>query len=194
MKEYHLATQDDLLVDIGMGRRPSVLVARALLPADERSSVAGGESASMLPLVIRGSEGMVTRFSKCCRPIPGDPVMGVITSGRGMMIHTQNCRNITERKYPPESLLEVQWEPGINEEFPVDVSIEIADRRGMLATVAKAIGDADSNIENVGIEEGDGLTNILKFRLTVRNRQHLASVMRQVRNIPSVTRITRTRS
>ena len=194
LKEYHLTTQEDLLVDIGMGRRPSVLVARALLPVDEHGGVAGGESASMLPLVIRGTEGMVTRFSKCCRPIPGDPVMGVITSGRGMMIHTQNCRNITERKYPPESLLEVQWEPGLNEEFPVDVSIEIADRRGMLATVAKAIGDADSNIENVGIEEGDGLTNILKFRLTVRNRQHLASVMRQVRNIPSVTRITRSRS
>jgi len=118
----------------------------------------------------------------------------VITSGRGMMIHTQNCRNITERKYPAESCLEVQWEPGINEEFPVDVSIEVADRRGMLATVAKVIGDSDSNIENVGIEEGDGLTNILKFRLTVHNRRHLATVMRHVRNIPSVIRITRTRS
>ncbi len=194
LKEYHIKTPDDLLVEIGMGRRPSVLVARALLPADERGGEAGGDGATMPPLVIRGTEGMVTRFSKCCRPIPGDPVMGVITSGRGMMIHTQNCRNITERKYPPESCLEVQWEPGINEEFPVDVSIEVADRRGMLATVAKVIGDADSNIENVGIEEGDGLTNLLKFRLTVRNRQHLASVMRHVRNIPSVIRITRTRS
>jgi len=194
LKEYHIRTPDDLLVEIGMGRRPSVLVARALLPADERGGEAGGEGTTMPPLVIRGTEGMVTRFSKCCRPIPGDPVMGVITSGRGMMIHTQSCRNITERKYPPESCLEVQWEPGIDEEFPVDVSIEVADRRGMLATVAKVIGDADSNIENVGIEEGDGLTNILKFRLTVRNRQHLASVMRHVRNIPSVIRITRLRS
>jgi len=194
LKEYHIKTPDDLLVEIGMGRRPSVLVARALLPADERGGEAGGDGATMPPLVIRGTEGMVTRFSKCCRPIPGDPVVGVITSGRGMMIHTQNCRNITERKYPAESCLEVQWEPGINEEFPVDVSIEVADRRGMLATVAKVIGDSDSNIENVGIEEGDGLTNILKFRLTVHNRRHLATVMRHVRNIPSVIRITRTRS
>jgi len=194
LKEYHIKTPDDLLVEIGMGRRPSVLVARALLPADERGGEARSDGAKMQPLVIRGTEGMVTRFSKCCRPIPGDPVVGVITSGRGMMIHTQNCRNITERKYPAESCLEVQWEPGINEEFPVDVSIEVADRRGMLATVAKVIGDSDSNIENVGIEEGDGLTNILKFRLTVHNRRHLATVMRHVRNIPSVIRITRTRS
>ena len=193
LKEYHLNEPDDLLVDIGMGRRPSVLVARALLPVDESGIAEGGEGGSMPPLVIRGAEGMVTRFSKCCRPIPGDPVVGVITSGRGMMIHTQNCRNITDGKYSGDNCLEVQWEPGIEGDFPVEVSVVVADRRGVLATVARAIGDADSNIENVGIEEGDGLTNVLKFMLTVRNRQHLASVMRRVRNIPSVIRIIRTR-
>jgi (p)ppGpp synthase/HD superfamily hydrolase len=193
LKEYHLKTPDDLLVDIGLGRRPSVLVARALLPVEESGISEHGEVAAMPPLVIRGAEGMVTRFSKCCRPIPGDPVVGVITSGRGMMIHTQNCRNITDGKHSVDNCLEVQWEPGIEGEFPVDVSVVVEDRRGVLATVARAIGDADSNIENVGIEEGDGLTNNLKFLLTVRNRQHLASIMRRVRNIPSVIRITRTR-
>jgi (p)ppGpp synthase/HD superfamily hydrolase len=192
LKEYHLRTPDDLLVDIGLGRRPSVLVARALLPADEGGIAEGGESTAMPPLVIRGAEGMVTRFSKCCRPIPGDPVVGVITSGRGMMIHTQHCRNITEGKYSADNCLEVQWEPGIEGEFPVDVSVTVEDRRGVLATVARAIGDADSNIQNVGIAEGDGLTNTLKFLLTVRNRQHLASVMNRVRHIPSVIRIART--
>jgi len=194
LKEYHQKSADDLLVEIGMGRRPAVLVARALLPADASTTDARGESASMPALVIRGTEGMVTRFSKCCRPIPGDPVVGVITSGRGMMIHTQNCRNITDGKYTTDHILEVQWEPGIDEEFPVDVTVEVADRRGVLASVAKVIGDSDSNIENVGIAERDGLTNSLKFRITVRNRQHLASVMRHVRNIPSVIRITRTRN
>ncbi len=193
LKEYHLKAPDDLLVDIGLGRRPSVLVARALLPVGESGISEHGEVATMPPLVIRGAEGMVTRFSKCCRPIPGDPVVGVITSGRGMMIHTQNCRNITDDKNSVNNCLEVQWEPGIEGEFPVDVSVVVEDRRGVLATVARAIGDADSNIENVGIEEGDGLTNSLKFLLTVHNRQHLASIMRRVRNIPSVIRIIRTR-
>jgi guanosine-3',5'-bis(diphosphate) 3'-pyrophosphohydrolase len=194
LKEYHLKNADDLMVEIGMGRRQAVLVARALLPADEGGADARGEGTTMPALVIRGAEGMVTRFSKCCRPIPGDPVVGVITRGRGMMIHTQNCRNITDGKFSTDNCLEVQWEPGINEEFPVDVTVEVADRRGVLANVAKVIGDSDSNIENVGIEERDGLTNSLKFRITVRNRQHLASVMRRVRNIPSVIRITRTRN
>jgi (p)ppGpp synthase/HD superfamily hydrolase len=191
LKEYHLKTVDDLLVEIGMGRRSSVLVARALVPAEDAGSKDG--DMAMRPLVIKGTEGMVTRFSKCCRPIPGDPVIGVITGGRGLMIHAQNCRNIADSKYPPENYLDVQWEPSIDEEFPVEVSVIVEDRRGVLATVATVIGDSDSNIENVGIEERDGLTNNLRFTITVHNRRHLARVMRRVHNIPSVIKITRTK-
>jgi (p)ppGpp synthase/HD superfamily hydrolase len=182
-----------MLVEIGMGRRPPVLVARALMLAEDGGSDARGEVRAMRPLIIKGTEGMVTRFSKCCRPIPGDPVVGIITAGRGVMIHTQTCRNITERKFPSENFLDVQWEPGIEGEFPVEINVVVEDRRGVLATVATEIGDADSNIENVGIEERDGLTNALLFRITVHNRQHLATVMRRVRNIPAVIRIIRTK-
>jgi GTP diphosphokinase / guanosine-3',5'-bis(diphosphate) 3'-diphosphatase len=191
LREYHLDTEEDMLVEIGMGRRPPVLVARSLMQAEDGGSDARGEVRAMRPLIIKGTEGMVTRFSKCCRPIPGDPVVGIITAGRGVMIHIQTCRNITERKFPSENFLDVQWEPGIEGEFPVEISVVVEDRRGVLATVATEIGDADSNIENVGIEERDGLTNVLLFRITVHNRQHLASVMRRVRNIPAVIRITR---
>jgi (p)ppGpp synthase/HD superfamily hydrolase len=191
LKDYHLKTLDDLLVEVGMGRRPSVLVARALVPSETADSK--DDDMAMRPLVIKGTEGMVMRFSKCCRPIPGDPVIGIITGGRGLMIHAQSCRNIADRKYPKENTLDVQWEPGIDEEFPVEVSVIVEDRRGVLARVATAIGDADSNIENVGIEERDGLTNKLQFTITVHNRQHLARVMRRVRNIPAVIKITRTR-
>jgi guanosine-3',5'-bis(diphosphate) 3'-pyrophosphohydrolase len=192
LNDYQLQTEEDLLVDIGLGRRPSVLVAQALVQAGRASGDSSGKAA-MQPLVIKGSEGMVTRFSKCCRPIPGDPVVGVITGGRGMMIHTQTCRNIADGKYPSENCIDVQWEPGLDEEFPVEVSVIVEDRRGVLARVATVIGDTDSNIENVGIEERDGLSNNLLFRLTVHNRQHLARVMRRVRSIPAVIKITRTR-
>jgi len=191
LKDYHLKSADDLLVEVGMGRRPSVLVARALASASDAGDRTLDENRAMRPLVIKGTEGMVTRFSKCCRPIPGDPVVGIISGGRGIMIHTQSCRNISESKIPSENSLDVQWEPGLDEEFPVEVSVIVEERRGTLATVAAAIGDAGSNIENVGIEDGDGLTNTLKFRIAVHNRQHLASVMRRVRSIPAVIRITR---
>ncbi len=191
--EYHLKTEEDLLVEIGLGRRSSVLVAQALAPSGYGGSDAENNGTAMQPLVIKGSEGMVTRFSKCCRPIPGDPVVGVITGGRGMMIHTQACRNIADDKYPAENCIDVQWEPGLDEEFPVEISVVVEERRGVLARVATIIGDTDSNIENVGIEERDGLTNNLLFRLTVHNRQHLARVMRRVRSLSSVIKITRTK-
>ncbi len=191
LEDYRMKDVDDLLVEIGMGRRPSVLVARALVPAGDDES--GEGETAMRPLVIKGSEGMVTRFSKCCRPIPGDPVVGIITGGRGLVIHSVNCRNISDNKYPPENFLDVQWEPSIDEEFPVEVLVAVEDRRGVLARVAAAIGDADSNIESVAIEERDGRTNNLRFTITVHNRLHLASVMRDVRKMPSVIRITRSR-
>ena len=193
LDEYHLKTEEDLLVEIGLGRRSSVLVAQALSPSGYGGSDAENNGTAMQPLVIKGSEGMVTRFSKCCRPIPGDPVVGVITGGRGMMIHTQACRNIADDKYPVENCIDVQWEPGLDEEFPVEISVIVEEHRGVLARVATIIGDTDSNIENVGIEERDGLTNNLLFRLTVHNRQHLARVMRRVRSLPSVIKITRTK-
>jgi RelA/SpoT family (p)ppGpp synthetase len=192
LKEYHLASFDDLLVDVGMGRRQAVLVARTLLPAAAGPQAAHANQ-SMRPLVIKGTEGMVMHFAKCCRPIPGDPVVGIITKERGMVIHTQTCRNIAEHKYTAENYLDVQWETGVEDEFPVDISVVVADRRGMLATVAAVIGDAGSNIENVRMAERDGLTNTLLFTITVHHRQHLASVMRRVRGIPSVMRINRSR-
>ena len=193
LKEYRIASYEDLLMDVGMGRRLAVLVARALVTLGEDSPGRQGEEKSMRPLVIKGTEGMVMHFAKCCRPIPGDPVVGLMTAGRGMVIHTTTCRNLREHRHPPENYIDVQWEPGIEEEYPVEVAVLVADRRGVLATVAEALGNADSNIENVAIEERDGLTNTLRFTITVHNRQHLARVMRRVRNIPSVMRINRLR-
>ncbi len=194
LKECHLDEFEDLLVQIGLGRRPAVLVARALAPADSGGAAIASDEDAVRPLVIRGTEGMVMHFGKCCRPIPGDPVVGIVTKGRGMVIHTETCRNLSEHKHPHENCLEVQWDPGVDEEFPVEVGVVVADRRGMLATVAAIISEEDSNIENVAIEERDGLTNTLIFTITVHNRKHLANIMRRVRGIPSVVRISRLRS
>jgi (p)ppGpp synthase/HD superfamily hydrolase len=193
MKEYHLKDFDALLIDIGLGRRPAVLVARSLVPLEGEGLEAANDSKSMHPLVIRGAEGMVMHFARCCRPIPGDPVVGIITRGRGMVIHTETCRNLAERGHTPENRLVVHWEPGADEEYPVEISVVVEERRGVLATVAATIGDADSNIESVGISERDGLTNTLMFTITVHDRKHLARIMRRVRSLPPVIRISRTK-
>jgi guanosine-3',5'-bis(diphosphate) 3'-pyrophosphohydrolase len=193
LREYRVASYEDLLMDVGTGRRLAVLVARALVTASDDGPSSASDEKTMRPLVIKGTEGMVMHFAKCCRPIPGDTVVGLMTAGRGMVIHTSTCRNLREHRYPPENFIDVQWEPGLEEEYPVEIAVLVADRRGVLATVAAAIGNADSNIENVAMEERDGLTNTLRFTISVHNRQHLARVMRRVRNIPSVMRISRTR-
>ena len=193
LRQYHIESHDDLLEEVGLGRRPAVLVARALAPVED-GELAANDDKPMRPLVIKGTEGMVMHFAKCCRPIPGDPVMGIVTKGRGMVIHTESCRNLAENKHPHEHLLDVQWEPGVDEEFPVEICVVVANRRGVLASVAAAIGECDSNIENVAIDERDGLTNTLQFTVSVHNRQHLAEVMRRVRGINSVMRITRLRN
>jgi RelA/SpoT family (p)ppGpp synthetase len=191
LKEYRLESFEYLLAEIGLGKRSAMLTARSLYVVENQQSET--VEAQMRPLVIKGTEGLVMHFAKCCRPIPGDPVVGVITSGRGMVIHSVNCRNYPEYKQAAENYLDVQWEPGVEEAFPVDISVIVADRRGVLATVAAVIGNTGSNIENVGIAERDGLTNKLLFTITVKNRQHLATVMRRVRSIPSVIRISRSR-
>jgi guanosine-3',5'-bis(diphosphate) 3'-pyrophosphohydrolase len=193
LQEYRIPGYEDLLMEVGTGRRLAVLVARALVTAGEDGPSSESDEKTMRPLVIKGTEGMVMHFAKCCRPIPGDTVVGLMTAGRGMVIHTSTCRNLREHRYPPENFIDVQWETGIEEEYPVEIAVLVADRRGVLATVAAAIGNADSNIENVAMEERDGLTNTLRFTISVRSRQHLARVMRRVRNIPSVMRINRTR-
>jgi (p)ppGpp synthase/HD superfamily hydrolase len=136
---------------------------------------------------------MVVSFGRCCRPIPGDPIQGFVTSGRGLVIHTQWCKNVLERPDRPEKLVEVAWEPGVRGDYAVEIRVDVADQRGVLATVAAAIADEGANIENVNIADRDGLYTSMTFVIDVTDRHHLARVLRRVRGIRQVSRIVRTR-
>jgi RelA/SpoT family (p)ppGpp synthetase len=188
---YGLKSVDELLEDIGLGNRMPILTARRLQGEDvvDVAPVAGGA-----PLAIRGTEGMVVSFAKCCRPIPGDRIVGFVSAGRGIVIHTEGCKNIADIRNRPEKWVDVEWEREVKGEFTAELRVEVANQRGVLATVAAAIADMGSNIENVGIEERDGLNTSIAFTITVRDRQHLARVMRRIRHIPLVLRISRAKS
>jgi RelA/SpoT family (p)ppGpp synthetase len=197
LQEYKLKTLDELLEDIGLGNRMAVLVARRLAPAiggdDDKT---GGNQlllGSSHPLAIKGTEGMVVTFAKCCRPIPGDPILGFVSAGRGIVIHTESCNNVAEFRKRPEKWIDVEWAPNVAGEFPVEIRVEVANQRGVLAIVAAAIADLDANVENVGVEEHDGMYTAITFTLAVRNRIHLAKILRRLRSIPVVVRITRTK-
>ncbi|MBI5451106.1 MAG: bifunctional (p)ppGpp synthetase/guanosine-3',5'-bis(diphosphate) 3'-pyrophosphohydrolase, partial [Gammaproteobacteria bacterium] len=141
-----------------------------------------------------GTEGMVMSFAKCCRPIPGDPIKGFISSGRGIVIHVESCKNVTEDRARSERWIDVQWAEEVSGEYPVEIRVEVVNRMGVLATVAAAVSEMDANIGNVVIEDRDGKYSMLTLTLEVRNRQHLAAVMRRVKALESVVRISRRRN
>jgi len=195
LEEFALATLDALLEDIGLGKRVAPFVARRLVPESDASpgKTPASDATKTQPLHIKGSEGMVVTFGKCCHPIPGDPILGFVSTGRGLVIHTQWCNNISEFMNRPDNWIDVDWESQANGDFPVEVKLDITNQKGVLATVAAAISDAGANIDNVLFEDRDGLYSSLKFIIEVQDRTHLASIIRRLREIEEVNRIIRTR-
>lgn len=192
LKELDLADTDALLAQIGLGNRMPLMAARLLVHAQERGTRSGAAD-GQTPMYIRGTEGAVVTFAKCCRPIPGDPVLGFLTAGRGLVVHTQSCKNVAEYRNRPEKWIDVQWEHDASGEFPVEIRVVVANQRGVLATIAATIATLESNIENVTMAERDGVYTSLSFTLTVRNRAHLAGIMRRLRRLEMVVRINRVR-
>ncbi len=188
LEEFNYESLDDLYSDIGLGNQMPMVIARALLQGEETT---GGEEARPRPLAIKGTEGAVVTFAKCCRPIPGDPILGFVTSGRGIVIHTEDCKNVAEYRNRPEKWIDVEWEPDIEGEFPIDIKLLVLNQRGVLAKVAATLSDMEANIENVSIEERDGMHSTLSFTVMVRNRRHLARIMRSLRALEMVQRIYR---
>jgi len=189
LKESSAKSRQHLLSDIGLGKRLSAVVARQLLSL---GSGAPHESAAPGTVVIRGSEGMAIQFAKCCKPIPGDPIIGMISKGQGMIIHTHDCPVIGKSRPDPDRLLDVQWDQETRKAFEVSIKLVVANQRGVLAKVAAEISSAGSNIQNVAVDPEDGGTyTTMHFTLQVSNRLHLAQIMRALRGIPEVIRISR---
>ncbi|MEX0729589.1 MAG: bifunctional GTP diphosphokinase/guanosine-3',5'-bis pyrophosphate 3'-pyrophosphohydrolase [Aquisalimonadaceae bacterium] len=185
---------DDLLESIGLGKQMPWLAARHLagIADDNVESAAGPDQRE--PLTIKGTEGAVVTFARCCNPIPQDPIIGFASSGRGVVIHLQDCKNLVEYRKHPEKWLDVQWEKDIDREFPVPIKVDVVNQRGVLAEVAASISDAEGNILNVAVDEREGMIVTIHFTIAVRSRWHLARILRHLRMLKAVLRITRVRS
>ncbi|WP_163831239.1 bifunctional GTP diphosphokinase/guanosine-3',5'-bis pyrophosphate 3'-pyrophosphohydrolase [Spartinivicinus ruber] len=189
LKEFGFKSKDELLQDIGLGNRMAYLVARHLAVQDEKTQLE--TSGKEQPLTIRGTEGMVLSFAKCCHPIPGDPVVGHVSSGRGMVIHTNACRNIVEIRHNPEKCLDVEWDKNVSGEFSVELKVELEHQRGIVATLATTITSTDANIEKISMEERDAQFSIIHLLINVNDRVHLARTIKKLRAIKGVTSISR---
>jgi GTP pyrophosphokinase len=189
VRDLNAKSRQDILSDIGLGKRLSAVVARQIL------SLRGSpppESAAPGSVVIRGSEGIAVQLAKCCKPIPGDPILGIISKGSGMLIHTHDCPTISRTRPDPERQLDVAWDPETKKLFEVSIKMVVANQRGVLAKVAAEIAEAGSNIQHVSVDPDDGGTYTdMHFTLQVSSRLHLARIMRGLRRIPEVARINR---
>ncbi|HET9403886.1 MAG TPA: bifunctional (p)ppGpp synthetase/guanosine-3',5'-bis(diphosphate) 3'-pyrophosphohydrolase [Burkholderiales bacterium] len=182
-------SRQEILADVGLGKRLAAVVARKLL---SRGDPGPHETPAPGSVIIHGSEGMAVQFAPCCRPIPGDPIIGVISKGQGMVIHTHDCPVIAKARHDPDRVLDVAWGAETRKLFEVNIKLVVANQRGVLAKVAAEIAEAGSNIQNVAVdpEDGSSYTNMF-FTLQVANRLHLAGIMRALRRIPEVVRIVR---
>jgi len=190
LRDTGMKSKQDILADIGLGRRLNMVVARQL---SHFGDVSAGEPITQPVITIQGTEGMAVQFAQCCRPIPGDPIIGIIKSGQGLIIHTHDCPNLRKGKGSSDQWLDVVWDKNINRPFDVGIKLLVANQRGVLAKIAAAIAEADANIENISFsDEGD--YSGLNFTLEVNNRLHLANIMRNLRKIQEVIKIIRVKS
>ena len=186
LKDTNMKSREDILADIGLGRRFSLVVARQLASIGETDL----NDTTISPITIHGTEGMAVQFAQCCRPIPGDSIIGLIKSGQGLIVHTHDCTSLRKGRNNSEQWLDLVWDKNIRRSFDVNIKLLAANKRGVLAKVASAIAEADANIENISFSREDVYT-ALHFTLEVNNRLHLANVMRSLRNIEEVVRIIR---
>lgn len=193
LKEYGFTEIDELLEDVGMGNRPPSLVVRRLVP--ERIPYGDSEETremkTQAPLAIHGTEGMVVSYGKCCHPIPGDQVVGMLSKGRGIVVHREGCRNLDPARSQADKYIDVQWAEDAAGVFTCEIRLDVTNTPGVLARTATILSEEGANIQNVELEDRDGINMSIMYLIDVQNRAHLASVMRRLRKAPNVLRIAR---
>lgn len=189
LKDRKAQSMDELLSEIGLGNQMAYVITRKLLSLEDNH-----HTDQHGPLAIMGTEGLVVTYAKCCKPIPGDPIIGHISPGRGIVIHTDTCRNMHDLRDKPDEIMTVRWDPAVNQEFSVELRLELEYEKGIIAILASTITNEDANIERINMIEKDARLGIVNVVITVRDRVHLAQVIKRLRLIKSINRIVRTRS
>lgn len=187
LAELGLADINELYAEIGLGQRLAPVIAGMLAEGSDNDA---RPLTGQKPIEISGTEGLVVTYARCCSPIPDDEIVGFMTSGRGIVIHRTSCRNLAEYSRDPSKWIPVSWKSRIKGEFASEILVRTLDRVGLLAELAGRISATGTNIEHVRVDSDDD-SSVLAFRLKVRNRKHLAQVIRSIHGTPGVVRATR---
>ena len=193
--DYHLESKDNILIDIALGKRINVMVAHQLTSIIDSSKQAKKQEKFLDVITIRGSEGMAITLATCCHPIPGDPILGFINKDKGLIIHTHDCPGIRKFKLDHEKWLDVEWEPNPESHFNVSLNLLVINERGVLAKITSVMAESGANIDNISVDEGDGSSfSNLRLIVQVRNRVHLADLIKNLRKLSKINKINRVKS
>jgi len=182
LAELDIETLDDLLAEIGTGQQIAPLIVNQL--AGDQIKPDARHKAR--PLLIKGTEGTVVKLANCCKPVPGDSIVGYVTPGQGLVIHKAACANISSPSRHGDKWVEVEWQEQPEGYFATDIKVEVANQRGALARIAAEIAAAKSNIEAVNIHDHDGATSSLDFTIQVESSSHIQNVLARIRRIKHV--------
>ena len=193
--DYHVESKDEILMDIALGKKVNVMVAHQLTNLMDGVASNKKQTKMLDVITIKGSDDMAIQLANCCHPIPGDPILGYINKDKGLVIHTHDCKIVNELSLEHDRWVDVEWEPDSEKLFNVRLSVLVVNERGMLGKIASVIADADSNIDNVSLQDMDGSPfATLNFVVQVRHRLHLAELIRNLRKITKVNKITRVKN
>jgi GTP pyrophosphokinase len=186
IRDSAVKSKEDLLAELALGKQLPAIVAKKLVIPDESSS---GELTTG-PIPILGTEGLTVQFAKCCRPIPGDSIIGIIKKDSGLVIHTNQCTHISISQKSSENFLNVTWGKDITRTFDAEITVTAINKQGVLARVAAEIAKANSNIDDIIMATENDYTH-MRFIVQVNDRDHLSQVMHGLRHIKEVTKIRR---
>ena len=189
LNDLHYKIEDDLLYAIGIGHQMPMVIAKRLVVAEEKGELE--KTVDDQPLAIKGTEGMVVHYSECCQPIPGDGIIGIFQKGQGIQVHVSDCPMMKKIRCNPDQIVALRWDDQVKGEFWIDITVDVLNKRGVLALLATSIAESDSNIGNISVDPRDGNYNSITFSVSVLNRKHLARLMRRLRSNKVVVRLYR---
>jgi len=191
LEDLNLKHLDDVYFAVGKGEQMPMVVAKRLVASVKSGHFESQDS--MLPIAIKGTEGMAIQFADCCQPIPGDAICGILREGHAIQVHTTDCKVLMKSRIDPASIIALAWDEQVSGDFWAELVVDVINERGVLAGLATAISEAESNIADIHVDPRDGRHNSISFLVSVNNRIHLARIMKKLRAVKSVSRLYRKR-
>src|SRR5690606_27460016 len=188
---------EEILADIGLGKRLAAVVARRFAPennlvATTAAAVDEITSTANTPILIHGNEGQAVQLAPCCGPLPGDAIIGGIRLGHGLVVHMEECAVAQrQRAREPERWIPVAWDINTARHLSTRLDITVLNERGVLGRIAAEITEADSNIMHLTMQDDASASSLLHLTIQVDSRKHLAQVIRAIRHVPQVQKIVR---